>query len=475
MKILPVSIGNSLASRFDSWINLASGFGTKSDKTTQGFYGQIIPLSDQELSALFSGSAFAAKCVDVVPREALRRGFELQDDDKERAKKRVDWLESRFDLTNVLLRSWIFARLYGGAKTWVGYAGGGLQNTPAPINAPITFLKDVDRRWLVPFKFYTDGPRIGEVETYNLFATEGRTTVLGEIHETRLIHWPGAMTERMAKISLNTWDYSFLQKPYEALRANGNIWKSIELLVNDANQAVYKIKNFFQMLAGKEGDALKTRVAAMDLVRSVARAIILDADGEDFTRQSTTFSGLADLDQQALKRLAAESDIPVMFLLGDSPTGLNATGDPTIRMFLSKVSSERTQVAEPRMIKLITQLLQSPECPAPLQAGETVSLCWPEMWMPTALEQAQIDKLRAETAQIVVNAEIVLPEEAAVSLYGGDNPLFKINLEVRQGIIDVETPRLLEEAKDPTPEPVPPAPGQLPAEKPPAPEPGGAE
>jgi phage-related protein (TIGR01555 family) len=439
--------------RLDSWINLANGFGTTSDKTTRGFFGTVNPIADPELAALFQGSAFAARVVNALPREALREGFMLEDKDRERATLRVKWLEQRWNVTPTILQTWIWARLFGGCVDWFGYLDSSASMTPLQESSKkIAFIKDIDRRFLVPFRFYAQGPKAGQVETYHLFAVEGRQSLLGEIHESRLVRWPGALTERQAKISLNTWDYSFLQQPYEALRANGNVWKAIELLVNDANQAVFKIKRFWEMLAGKEGEALKTRIAAMDLVRSVARAMILDADGESFERQSTTFSGLAELDQQALKRLAGEADIPLMIFMGESPSGLNATGDPTIRAWLSKVRSERTQVCEPRLKEIVRRLLSDPECPYPLQAGEEVSIKWPDLWEPTAKEAAEIRKLEHDTAAIAIDKEIVLPEEAALSLYGGENPFIQIDLQLREAIIAAEKKALSGEGvKQPVP------------------------
>src|SRR5215204_4002107 len=324
--------------RSDSWQNVAMGFGTSRDKTAgTSFSGPCIPLTDQECADLFQFDDIAGKIVSALPREAFREPFAVTGLEGDKVKQASAALE-RFQLAQQCKTDSIWGRCFGGCATWALVDDGLEQREPLDLTKIRTVHKlvTVDKRFLQPYQWYTEGPKTGEPEVYTMFVPTNVNVMqaIGFIHETRLVMWPGDMTEARAKIQRGNWDYSVLQKPYEALKYSGNTWKAIEILTSDANQAVFKIKNLWRMIAtdpaqgqdsqngtGPSGGLLQ-RIRFMDLVRSVSKAIVLDAEGEEFERKSTTFTGLADLSDRAWNRVAAAADMPVTILTGQSPAGL---------------------------------------------------------------------------------------------------------------------------------------------------------
>jgi len=433
------SLGEEIAARVDSWTNVALGFGTSRDKTMQGAFLSGCRIFDQELAALYTHDHVAQKIVNIYPREAMREGYCLQGFDADVLKKAADYLEP-FALPQLITDSWIWSRLFGGGAIWAITDDGAIPAQPL-IGPPknIMSIRFVDRRFLQPYTWYETGPKVGQPETYMLFAFSGISAKIGVIHESRLILFPGARTEALAKREVNGWDYSVLQVAYDELRSDGNVWKAIELLVSDANQGVFKISNLWSMVAGTKGNDLKARVQMMDITRSVARSILIDKDKEEFERMTTNFAGLADLSDRSLKRVASAAEIPVTVLLGESPAGLNATGDSDLRWFFARIASEQKQTLQPRIMQLLKMILGAEGSPLKGQDLSKLDIKWHPLWSPTAKERAEIGKLEADTDHVYITDEVATPEEVAVSRFGGEDPgATKINVAARQRVLDLD-------------------------------------
>ncbi len=419
--------------RADSWQNVAMGFGTSRDKTSgTNFGGPCIPLTDQECADLFQFDDIAGKIVAALPKEAFRDGFCLTGLESEQVKAASDYLE-RFALNQQCKTDAVWGRCFGLAATWIHVDDGKKPEEPLDLAAirSVYKLVTVDKRHLQPFKWYTEGPKVGEPELYMLFipTPHGVAQQAGVIHESRLVIWPGDMTEAVAKIRRNNADYSVLQKPYDALKSSGNTWKAIEILTTDANQAVYKIKNLWRMIAsdpnqgedsksgsGQPSGALLLRIRFMDLARSVSKAIVLDADGEEFERKASSFTGLADLSDRAWNRVAAAADMPVTILTGQAPAGLNATGASDLRWWYGRVASEQVQTYEPRVKRILQVLLSAQDSGVKLdeESFKSVTITWKPLWAPSAAELQQMQLQWAQTGQVMIQEQMITPEEYAL-------------------------------------------------------------
>lgn len=419
--------------RQDSWQNVAMGFGTARDKT-QGtnFEGPCIPLTDQECANLFQFDDIAGKIVAALPKEAFREAFAISGLEGEQVEAAAAYLE-RFQLAQQGKSDAIWGRAFGGCATWIHVDDGLRPEEPLDLARVQTVYKLItcDKRFLQPYRYYTEGPKVGEPELYMMYMPSAQNVhqVAGLIHESRLVIWPGDMTEARAKIQRNGWDYSVLQKPYDALKSSGNTWKAIEILTTDANQAVFKIKNLWRMIAadptqgedsrnstGAPSGALLLRIKFMDLMRSVSKAIVLDAEGEDFERKGTSFSGLADLSDKAWNRVAAAADMPVTVLTGQAPAGLNATGASDLRWWYGRVQSEQVQTYEPRIKRILQVLLSARDSGVELdeQTFKKVTVSWKPLWAPSAAELALMQLQWAQTGQIMIQEQMITPEEYAL-------------------------------------------------------------
>lgn len=443
------------AVRNDGWSNALSGVGTRNrDKTKSHLPCAVTVLTPDTLDALWHGDDLAQRIVKDLVEDALRQGFEFADEDDESEASDASELNkalSKWGIADVMLRADIWGRLYGAGFIMLGVDGAGLPNEPldderVPVGG-LKFLEVYDRRDVVIAQRYMDAlsPKFDQPELYRITGVTGEGS-RGVIHETRMIRFDGSLTSRREKIGNQGWDHSVLQRCFDVLQQCNSNWQSIGHLMSDFGQGVFKIKNLIQLLAAKEHNVIQTRMELLDMGRSTARAIMLDADKEDFERKATPLQGASDMLDRSWQRLSASAEEPLTRLFGMSPSGLNATGESDIRLWYDRVQEHREKVIGPRLERAAGIVARSEGI-----AADGLALCWPSLWQQTPAQEEETEKKRAETDKIYIDAGVVLPEEIALSRWGRGAYSRKttIDLDVRKAVQAAELKKL-EEGADPT-------------------------
>lgn len=429
--------------RNDGWENAVTGLGGIRDKTTYHALKVGHQLSDGELEVLFNEDDIAAKVVDKLPREATRGGFKLdikgaEGKDAASTSSAIVAEATRLGVMPKFREGWTWARLYGGGSgVFVGARDGLALHKPlnmARVNS-IEFLNIVTRPHLRVHKRYAriDQPKYGEPELYRI-AMPGEDEIV--IHETRLILFRGAMTANTQSVSLNKdWDNSVLQRVYDALNQSSSAWMSVMHLMSDASQGVLKIKDFTQMLKAQGQGALRNRLQAMDMARSVCRAIAIDADKEEFTRVATSFAGLAELLDKQMLRVSAAAEMPQTVLFGRSPAGMNATGESDTRSWYDTVGDARDSDLKPRLEQMIRLIMAVPQGPTSGKILDEWEIKFPPLWQPTEKERADVFKTKSDALVALVTAQICEPEAAALHLaHSGD--FNELDVDTLEGILE---------------------------------------
>ena len=108
----------------------------------------------------------------------------------------------------------------------------------------------------------------------------------------------GALTSKQGQVALNGWDLSVLQRPYNALRSDGAMWKATEALVNEASTGVVTIRDLQSMMGAGQKNALLERLRQMAINRSIVKDVVLNGgrgpnnEGkEEYHREPVQFAG----------------------------------------------------------------------------------------------------------------------------------------------------------------------------------------
>lgn len=411
--------------RLDTWVNALTGMNTWRDKTTATQFQADEYLLPNALTAMYVADDMIRKIVSIFPREALRQGFVVKCASPEWS-SRLQKVCQRIKLGQKLFDVSTWGRLYGGALLWPVADDGRPINYPLGRVKSLSHLEVFDRRYAFPWSFFGAGgfPDMAHPRSYALYPLSGQIEA-GEhtytnrnnifVHESRVIRFGGAHTDELTKRNNAGWDLSIIQALQEPIKHFHETFSSSRLMMADASQSVFKLKGLFAALAGTERNAFIARAQLMDMTRSIARAVFLDADmGETFEKVATSFAGVADNLAMACKRLSAATDIPVAILMGETPSGLQATGQLDIRIFYDRVQSEREQIYEPAILRVLKMIAQAEGYEGDL------SITWPSLWQMSPLEEAQVQKTVAERDQIYIASEVLSPETIAKSRFKPD-------------------------------------------------------
>jgi hypothetical protein len=302
--------------------------------------------------------------------------------------------------------------VFGGAVAVLGVDDGKDPAQPLTPEAGQRFdwIDILDRRDIEPADPSLGATRVQRSELFRFVGAEARDARL--IHRSRLIFFPGAVTTRTQKLRNAGWDDSVLQVVYNALRDFQNDLQSVSALMSDASQGVFKIKGLMKMLAAQRSADIEERISLIDLSRSVARAIVLDSDGESFERVSTSFAGLPDMVDRGMQHVAAVADVPASILFGRQPAGLNATGESDVRGWYDTCDAWRERRARKPFERLVDVMLALEGAP-----DAKYNLTFGTMWSRSLEEDLTARKTQAEIDALYMDRGVYDSVEVADSRF----------------------------------------------------------
>lgn len=432
------------AVREDGWTSALSGLNVPGYDKRLGtsFFSSF--LSPYEAMELWRGDDIASRIVETVPNEGLREGWELcieGETDETELIKEVTAKWEDLGLWQALWQAWCYENCYGGSGIYLGTTDGAEVQEELKIDSiqAINYLTVLEPLELQPVRWQNDPKKgkLGEPTHYRLSPlVQGGLNGAGVIvHASRIIAFPGIRVSRRQVSTNFGWGDSRLSRCRDVLRDFHTSWASAGVLVQEFAQAVYKIKGLSEIISFDKDKELQDRIRAMDLASSILRAKVVDADLEDYKREQTPVTGLSDLLDRFATRLAAAADMPVTLLMGQSPAGLNATGESDIRFFYDRVHSQRVRKIRPAIEQIIRIIFASMQVEEP----QDWSVEFPPLWQPTEKEQAETRYLQAQVDEKEVLNQIVSPEEVREGRHGGRNWSSKTKLK-QEELIDPTIP-----------------------------------
>jgi phage-related protein (TIGR01555 family) len=465
-----MSFVNGVLARIDSWASLFTGLGmVNADKATTYLPQRDPPLDVQVLEAMFSSNDFANRICSALPDRALKQGYGVAsaagDVDPEQAADEADELVTAmeaFGVQDKFREADIWGRCYGLGGVLIGAEGSGPPDKPLideRVNR-LLYLMVVDRREMTPYTWYRDpeAQKFGEVESYRIIPSSMTGSDGTIVHESRVIRFGGALTSRRDAEWNQGCDYSVLQRVFTVLQQAEQTWGGICHLMTDVSQGVFSINGLINMLATGNEALLQNRMQQMQVGRSVARAIVLDADKEKFERVATPLAGIPEVLEQTWKRVAAAAEMPLTVLMGVSPAGLNATGESDIRIWYDSIQAHREHVLQPRLERIARLMSRTLGHGSP----DDWHVTWPSLWQMSAPEQADYRLKVAQADHIYITDGVLLPEEVALSRFRGkefDGAATQIDVEAREAALKQAVDELV---NPPDPPPALPPPGQAP-------------
>lgn len=437
-----------MTATLDSWYNPNTGVGGTGDKSSGFIFNPHAHLGWQHttvLAAIYEADALAATAVDAVVDDAYQRGWSVAGSmEPQQAEATIDWCD-KLQVRQRLMSARKWSRLYGRGAVYIGSDDSEDQSMPLRFGGSVHFLQSYEKDELQPTRYYEHPlqPKFGEPSHYRLTPIMSGGSARGygyEIHESRFVVFDGVETTKTQRVQNNGCGSSVLIRPMDALRQLNGAYALALSLLADANQNIYKMKDFAALLlAGKE-ELIQKRIAIIDRFRSSVNALLVDADTEDFVRSQLALAGLDSLLTKYEQRAATAYRMPVTVLFGTSPAGMNATGESDLRNWHKQVQSEQNDEQKPALEKVLRVIFNARNGPTAGIEPATWKIEFPSLWEPTEAESANIESVQAQTDQIYVDMQVIKPHHVAKARFSGEPGSIRLGPEEIAELEQAEAP-----------------------------------
>ncbi|MGS7841846.1 anti-CBASS protein Acb1 family protein [Stenotrophomonas forensis] len=394
-----------LAQLYDGLVNLVANLGTPRDKAASTFYG-LPTLSEKEADNAYRGTWLARKVIDIPAMDSCRKWRGWSADQKKISA--IEAEEKRLGLQQKVLKAMIRARLTGGAALYIGTGQSDPMLPLKPesiVKGGIRHINVLSKRVLQAGELDLDPESLG----YGLpafYTLSSGTAGQVQIHPSRLVIMHGADKPDPEQGIGDGWGDSVLLAISKAIKDADASAANIASLVFEAKVDVIKIPNFMASLADPEYEQkVLQRMTLAAMAKGINGALLLDAE-EDYEQKQAQFGGLVDLLMGFMQLVSGASDIPMTRLLGQSPGGLNASGESDLRNYYDRISSNQELVLQPALQVLDECLVRSALGSRPAE----VFYNWRSLWQTTDNERAGIGKTTAETIKTISETRL-LPDE----------------------------------------------------------------
>lgn len=467
------ALGNTVraieAFRTDGWQNPFTMIGTAQDKTTHTVFSPNFELPYAQKAAIYRYDPIGGRICSLPPREMTREWVTFSSDSKEKFEARCKKLGVRDNAYQGLL----WSRTFGGALTVMGLKDGRAAERPLNLDTlkSIEYMSTLDSSQVSVEKRYTNplSGKQGQPELFGIHDSEdGKTTI---VHESRCVAWHGDLCPPGQRTAQSSWGDSILDRCFDGLRDFNSSHHSAAVIMTDFSQAVFKIDNLSGMLRSntENNNLVLQRLELLNFCRSVLRAIPIDAAKEEFQRVSTPTSGLPDLLDRIGIYLSCITAIPYTLLLGESPAGLNATGQGDHRNFYNSMSADQEWNLRPKLEYIFFLIAMCSEYRlSSIMKNELVPFVFNPLWQPSEKDRAETQYLVAKHDDLAIRNGTLAPAETRTRYRAGGfalditiDPTVKAGTETidlaKQAKDDAKAKQTAAEAPpvDPTPDPVP--------------------
>ena len=294
---------------------------------------------------------------------------------------------------------------------------------PAKINKnrPLKKISIVEAMWLTPFNYNSSDPLSDDFYKPQAWLVNGQ-----EVHSSRFLTFVSRPMPDMLKpaYSFGGLSLSQMAKPYvdNWLRTR----QSVSDLIHSFTVFVMSLDLQSVVTGGSSSDALR-RLELFNLARDNLGLFAINKETEAFDNISAPITGLDKLQAQAQEQMAACTGLPLVILLGITPSGLNASSEGELRTFFDWISALQEFLFRP----LLEQLIKIIQLSLFGEIDPEITFGFEPLWTMDADKVAAMRKVEADTAVELINASVIDNHEFRTVLAAQeDSPYAALDLSI---------------------------------------------
>lgn len=396
--------------RMDGYMNMLNKYGTPQDNSTAYDYQPEGLIPDQMLTTQYESNGLFSIIIDTPADEAMKHGFDLGIEDTD-VTALINKKLISLDFTDRFSTAIKWSRLYGGSIIVMMIDDGRLLEEPVDWNSVkgIDELRVYDRSVVQPdyMSLYSDYGMLGQhnhklskfgtPEYFYVYSITGSF----KVHESRcLVFKNGTLPEKAMTAEYRFWGIPEYLRIKDAMRETLTTHSNASKLLERSVQPIYKMKNLSQLLSTDEGENQAVRrLQLIDMARGFLNSIAIDGDGEDYSFQTFSVTGISEVIDSTCNMLSAVTRIPQTVLFGRSPAGMSSTGESDLENYYNFIDKIRNSMVKHNLETLIDLIIVSAVAERELDEEPEYEITFEPLWSLSETEQAQVDQIKASTAQ----------------------------------------------------------------------------
>jgi phage-related protein (TIGR01555 family) len=303
---------------------------------------------------------------------------------------------------------------FGRGMIYIDVDQRGIDNTPLVLDprtikkGSLVGFKAIEPIWTTPSQYNSIDPTARDFYRPTGWYVMGR-----EVHASRLMMMVARPLPDMLKAAYNFSGISMSQliEPYV------DSWLQTRKSVSDVIKAFSfnGLKTDMQTqlassVGGDDGggaDDLFNRVDLYNRTRDNRGLMLLDKESEEFFQFNTPLSTLDALQAQSQEQMAAPCHIPLVKLLGITPSGLNASSEGEIEVFYDFVRAQQ----ESMLTDALVLALKVMQLSLFGQIYDGISFEYQSLDQETPEQAATTQKTKVETGAALIDAGVISAEE----------------------------------------------------------------
>lgn len=365
------------------------------------------------------------KFSEIPAKDMTRKWIEIRskgdgEDKEDRIAALGDALD-KYNIRDLFQKAAEKDALYGRAQLYVDVAmpnGGDPRDNPQELQSPL-FIHErkikkgslkgfnlIEPVWTYPGIYNATDPLRADFYRPSEWYVMGKT-----VHHTRLLTFISRPVPDLLKASYNFGGLSMSQMAQPYVQNWIRTRDSVSDMLHSFSVSGLKT-NLSSVLAGTDDAQFAKRAELFNTMRDNRGLMLLDMDTEDFFQFNTPIGGLDSLQAQAQEQMSAVSNIPVVKLLGITPSGLNASADGEIQVYYDYLHSQQEALFRENLAKVI-DIIQLSEFG---EIDPDITFDFETLYGMDDTEKATVRKTNADSDAQYVMMGAISPEEVRAKI-----------------------------------------------------------
>lgn len=396
----------------DSFQNFGLNLGLGTDNALTGSTYGFNPITRIRtlLEWIYRGSWIGGVAVDLVADDMTRAGVDLQAANmKPEAIEEIQKTATALGIWNAINDCEKWARLYGGAIAVMLIDG---QDMATPLD--VTTIRPGQFKGLAVFDRWSCTPSSNLVQSFGPMMGLPMSYTIGidapglrgaVIHHTRCLRLVGIELPWNQRVAENMWGLSIIERLYDRMVAFDSATQGAAQLVYRIANRTYKLDGMRQLVAAG-ADYIQILARYMDATRKFAGIegiTVIDGKDELVTEQLTVQAGISDALVQFGQQLSGATQIPLVRLFGQSPAGLNSTGESDLRTYYDNIANQQKK----ELLEPVLTIFRAIAYSCGHKPDEKFTVAFNPLWQLKDTEKAEIAERDARTVGDLVSTNML--------------------------------------------------------------------